>query len=91
MGVVIDFVARALARPATPEEILIADVVAARQQVRDATCGSCSRERVTQAQARAERSVRAGLDVDAAVRRAVAWALYATDPNPPSPPATAVA
>jgi hypothetical protein len=54
------------------------------------------RERVTgtilaQAKARAERSVRSGVPLDDAVRRACAWALNESprDPQPPNHPARA--
>jgi hypothetical protein len=87
MGIVVDFFTRTLARPATADEILIADIEIARSQVRASIAQKCSSERVAFAQAKAERSVRAGLDVKRAVRRAVAWALCATDPNPPNAPA----
>lgn len=87
MGIIVDFFTRAVCRPATADEIEAAQVALAQKRVLDLLRSKCSEQRIAQAQARAERSARAGLPVDDAVRRAVAWALHATEPTPPNAPA----
>lgn len=68
------FIIRALARPSTPAEQLDARAAAARRRVLRACRGRCNGSRIAEAQSRAERSVRAGVDLDVAVHRANAWA-----------------
>lgn len=69
-----------LARPATPAEDLEARVSQARQLVGDALGIGLPTITVSRAKARAERSVRAGLDVETAVHRAI---VCARDARPP--------
>jgi hypothetical protein len=73
------WIIRWLSRPATPEEIFIAKVAAARGAVAKRT-GKTHPHRLDQAQHRAERSVHAGLDPVEAADRACKWARCATEP-----------
>lgn len=68
------FILRALARPSTPDEQLLARVGTARNRVLRASREHCTGMRLAEAQSRAERWVRRGVSVEIAVARANAWA-----------------
>ena len=79
MKLLVSFLIRALSRPANAHERRIADVVIARRRLFRALAVGANLDRniVTQAQARAERLIHAGVERDEAVRRVRAWALSA--------------
>lgn len=69
------------------EDLLLQRVNCARKRVEVALLREFRGQRLSEAMARAERSVRAGLSSDESVRRALAWARNSIDPTPPNAPA----
>jgi hypothetical protein len=84
MQSLVSFLIRALSRPATVHERRIADVVIARRRLfRMLAVGAkLDGNIVSQAQARAERLIHAGVERDEAVRRVRAWAFSAIHGTP---------
>lgn len=78
-----DFAARVMRRPLSDEQMV-------RKRVRKALTGRCGASLIAQAEARAERLVRANaISHDRIVERIVAWATSVTGPNEPPPPLAA--
>lgn len=75
-----DYAARFVRRPESEEQIVA-------RRVREQLHGKgLTASRIAQAEARAERAIKtAGVSLDRAVRRAVAWATDADDHNNPPP------